>query len=196
MWARNWLPGAGGVGAYQDRLAVAVRFGDLGQAGVQDRDVVGGGVAAGVAGPQDAGEGLVGVVQEPEDRVVAERMFERRRRLLFLRMADHHAGVQVDDQTRDVAARGAGGGDRPAGFGGLCPGQFPRLGASGPQCRQLRLVGVGQDPPCRRGRSDRPEHRRLLAQDRQVADALPTVGEHHRHIDRDPARVVPGLSLP
>jgi len=29
--------------------------------------VVGGGVAAGVAGSQDPGEGLVGVVQEPED---------------------------------------------------------------------------------------------------------------------------------
>jgi len=188
--------GAGGVGAYQDRLAVAVRFGDLGQASVQDRDVVGGGVAAGVAGPQDAGQGLVGVVQEPEYRVIAEGMLERRRGLFLLGMADHHAGVQIDDQTRDVAARGAGRGDYPAGLGSLCPGQFPRLGASGAQTGQLRLIGVGQDPPCGRSRCDRPEHRRLLTQDRQVADALPAVSEHHRHIDRDPARVVPGLSLP
>ena len=40
--------------------------------------MVGGGVAAGAAGAQDPGEGLVGVVQEAQKRVVPEPALEVR----------------------------------------------------------------------------------------------------------------------
>ena len=36
-----------------------------------------------------------------------------------------------------------------------------------------------------------PNSCRLVAQHGQVGDRLTAVGEHHRHIDRDPARVMP-----
>ena len=42
---------------------MAVGVGDLGQGLIEDGDVVGGGVRAGVAWPQHAGQGLAGVVQ-------------------------------------------------------------------------------------------------------------------------------------
>jgi len=47
-------------------------------------------------------------IEESEHRVVAEAVFERRGGVLFLGVADHHAGVDVDAQTWDVAAGCAG----------------------------------------------------------------------------------------
>lgn len=52
-----------------------VSIGDLGQGLVQDRDVVGGGVCAGVAWPQQTGQRLAGVVQKTQQRVAAEAAF-------------------------------------------------------------------------------------------------------------------------
>ena len=57
------LRAAGAVRADQDRDAVPVGIRDLGERGVQDGDVVGGGVRAGVARPQQPGQELPGVVQ-------------------------------------------------------------------------------------------------------------------------------------
>jgi hypothetical protein len=51
---------------------VAVGVGDLREGCVDDRDVVGGGVRSGVAGSHNTGEGLAGVVEEAQHRVVAE----------------------------------------------------------------------------------------------------------------------------
>jgi hypothetical protein len=57
----------------QDRAAVTMLVRQLRQRGIQDGDVVGGGVAAGVPAPQRRGEEFAGVVAEREQRVVAER---------------------------------------------------------------------------------------------------------------------------
>ena len=77
---------------------------------------------------------------------------------------------------------------RPRHLAGLSPGS--------PKPRQSGLVHIGQHPPRGRVRCHRAEQAGLVAQHRQVGDRLAAVGEHHRHIDRDPARVMAGLSLP
>lgn len=67
-------------------------------------------------------------------------------------------------------------------------------GKSPRQRRPFGLLNGGEDPPRRRRGGHRTEHRRLLAQHRQVTDGLPAVGEHHRQIDRDPARIMTGVA--
>ena len=67
------LPGAAGaIGPDQDRGAMPMLIGDLGQGGVEHGDVIGGGVAARVPPPQRRGEELAGVVAERQHRVIAE----------------------------------------------------------------------------------------------------------------------------
>jgi hypothetical protein len=44
--------------------------------------------------------------------------------------------------------------------------------------------------------TNRPEQLRLIAQYGQICDRLSAVGEHHRQIDRDPARIVPAIAAP
>jgi len=84
------------VGADEDRGAVAVGVGDLGEGLVEDGDVVGGGVRTGVAAAQPGAEELAGVIAERQHRVVAEGLLERGRGPLFLAMSDHDRRVQVD----------------------------------------------------------------------------------------------------
>jgi hypothetical protein len=79
-------------------MPVPVAVGDLSQGLVEHGDVVGSGVRPGVARPQRGGEELPGVVQECQQRVVAEGVLERRRGLLLLAVTDQHVRVQVDHQ--------------------------------------------------------------------------------------------------
>ena len=72
----------------------------------------------------------------------------------------------------------------------------PRLCASFTQPGQRRTVHIGQQPPRGRIRGHRAEQAGLVTQHRQVGDRLPTVGEHHRHIHRHPARVMTALPDP
>ena len=44
-----------------------------------------------------------------------------------------------------------------------------------------------------RVRGHRTEHVALVGERRDVADALTTIGQHHRHIDQHPARVMRNL---
>jgi len=71
MCAQVRQPGSGrssAVGGDQDRGAVSVRVGDLRERQIGDRDVVSGGVGAGVARSQNCGQRLAGVV----DHAVSE----------------------------------------------------------------------------------------------------------------------------
>jgi hypothetical protein len=94
------LRATGAVGADEDFGAVAVGVGDLCEGLVEDGDVVGGGVRSGVARPQEASEGLAGVVEEAEQRVVAEAAFVGGGGLLLLGVAGDQGGVDVQDQAR------------------------------------------------------------------------------------------------
>jgi hypothetical protein len=69
---------------------------------LEDGDVVGSGVRAGVAGPEQDGEGLPGpvgvVVGEGAQRVESVALLERRFGVLLVRVRCHQGGVDVDDQ--------------------------------------------------------------------------------------------------
>ena len=65
------------ISPHQDRGAAVTRpVGHLGQRPVQHDQVIGGGVTAGVPGPQDRREGLAGVVQPRPERVMAKAALE------------------------------------------------------------------------------------------------------------------------
>ncbi|MEY9834792.1 hypothetical protein ABH941_000003 [Streptacidiphilus sp. EB103A] len=135
------------VGADEDLGAVAVGVGGLGQGVVQDGDVVGGGVGAGVARSKEAGQGFAGVVQEARQWVVAEAVLVGGGDLFFLGVAGDQGGVEVQDQARQVVAGGAGRGYWGSGLGGLHPGGLAGGGPCCPQCGKRRGVGGGQYAP-------------------------------------------------
>jgi hypothetical protein len=108
------------VGADEDRGAVAVGVGDLGEGLVEDGDVVGGGVRAGVARSQETCQGLAGVVQEAQHRVVAEAAFVGGGGLFLLGVAGDQGGVDVQHQTRQFTSSGVRCGYRTSGCPPAC----------------------------------------------------------------------------
>ena len=64
-------------------------------------------VRSGAAWPQDAGEGLAGVVEEAQQRVVAEAAFAGRGGLFLPGVAGDQGGVDVQDQARQLTPSGA-----------------------------------------------------------------------------------------
>lgn len=185
---------SGAVGADEDAGAVTVGVGDLGQGRVQDGDVVGGGVGTGVARPQHSGQGFAGVVQEAQQRVVAEPAFVGGRCLFLVRVAGDEGGIEVQDQARQIASAGAGRGQAAGGLGGLQPGDLPGSSSRRAQAGECGRADAGQQAPGGQGGGDRTEDLRLVPQHGQVRYRLAAVGEHHCQIDRDPAEVVPGAT--
>jgi hypothetical protein len=146
--------------------------------------------------PQHPGQRLAGVVQEAEQRVVAEGLLPGRGRGLLLRVADHDGSIQIENQARDGQARRGGLRQAAVGLDSLGPGQFPRLRPSLTQPAQHRTVQIGWQALRGRVRGERSEQLRLVAQHRQVRDRFTAVGEHHRQVHRDPGRVVHTAPLP
>ena len=66
-------------------------------------------------------------------------------------------------------------------------------GAGTPHTWWMVVADRAQHPPTSGIRRDRPEHRSLIGKRRDVADALPAIGQHHRHINQYPPRIVHGL---
>ena len=97
--------GAGAIDAQQqlDRFDVLGR--DLSDRLLGDGDLVGGGVGAGVAGPQLAGERLPGLIGVGEHRVKAEAALEVARRTLLVGMTGDQRRVQIDRQLARRAAK-------------------------------------------------------------------------------------------
>jgi hypothetical protein len=165
--------------------------GDLGECRVEHGDVVGGGVAAGVAAAQRRGEELAGVVAERQHGVIAEGLLERRCRVLLLAVTHHDRGVQVDHQP------GQGPPGRPrrrerltCELGALRPDDLPGSGPSPGDRAELRGVEPLEQPPARRVRRHRPEQRGLIGQHRNVGDRGGAVGDRDRHVDQHPARIM------
>jgi hypothetical protein len=93
------LGAAGAVGADQDRLAVPVGIRHLGQSRVEDGDVVGGSVGAGIARPQDRGEELAGVVVACTSKVPLHQVDQSPQQAqspLVKRHFLYHAGRHAD----------------------------------------------------------------------------------------------------
>ena len=192
MWARK--PWCSRPSRTRIRIGVPCRWasGICARASVQDGDVIGGGVRPGPAFPQQPGQRLAGVVEEAEQRVVAEGLLPGRGRRLLLRVADHDRGVHVQHQTRDrLAGRGrpaaARRGSRP-----LRPRQLPRRGAGCTQPAQRRLVddrtgpATRSDPTppartARPGRAAPPDPRSPRRRRRASPPDRPRPGPGHAH---------------
>jgi hypothetical protein len=173
----------GPVDAHQDRTPAAVSLLVVGrqlpQRGADHRDVVGGGVRAGVAAAQQhrhrlPGPGLT-VVDERGQRVMPEPALERRRREFLVRVRGHQGGINIHDQRPAVI-------DPVIRSGG--PGPGPDLsagGGAGGVDRRARLLDIaaqrGDQPGHRRVRGHGAEHRRCLAQGRDISQAVPADGE-------------------
>jgi hypothetical protein len=133
-------------------------LGQLGQGLVQHGDVVGGGVGAGVPGSQHPGQGLVGVVQEAQQRVESVSAFEMGCGLVFLVGMDlDQGGVQVEDEVVQPASTRERRWHLLAGdLGAGQPCSFARLRPRRPYLAQLAPVEAGQNPPRRGGRGHGP----------------------------------------
>ena len=160
-------------------------------------DVVGGGVRPGLPGAQQPGQGLAGGVEEAQQRVVAERLLPG----LGSRVPSREWQITIVASTSSTRP-----GDRVPGHRRGRP-----AGRSRPACAHAtsrararaarsRASAASSRPLSSRHavgvRRDRAEQFGLTAQHRQVGDRLTAVGEHHRHIHRDPARIMPRSPLP
>ena len=134
--------------------------------------------APGVAGAQLAGQRLAGLIAVGEHRVNAVAVLEVTGRALLLRMRADQRRVQIDRQ--------------PLKDTGQLPDTLTRAGVSVTQrVTQARRTGDPVDhPKRRRGRRDRTEQRRLIADHAQVGQAIAAIGEHHRQIANHAATVM------
>jgi hypothetical protein len=105
------MGGAAGVGADQQRL-VAGELGELRERQVDHLDVVGGAVGAGVARPEDPGQGLAGAiaaVQEGDQRVETEAALVGPSRALLVGVGVQQRAVHIHhQQALDVRAHPPG----------------------------------------------------------------------------------------
>jgi len=158
-------------------LAAAARL-------VQHDEVISGGVAAGVARPQDPGQGLttgdVQAVQEDQQWVEPEAVLIGRGGALLLAVGGHQAGIDVQREPFT------------AGQVRTCPGRpctlpgHPRL----PKRTESGSADPVQDAVRRRVRGDRTEQRGLVTQRGQVRQAVPTISQGDSQISQDPTRQV------
>ena len=154
----------GTVGADQDPLG-PVSVGQLRQGGVEDGDVVGGGVRPGVARAQDPAQRLVGVVQKGEQRVVSVAALEVPGRLFLLRVHLDQGGVQIDHHVIQVLPGRPSRWQLPSGdLAAGQPGPIPHRRPGQPQTRQPPSVDRVQDPPGRGRRGDRAVQTGLIGE--------------------------------
>ena len=168
------------VGAYED-LAVEVLGRQLLERHLQHLEVIGGGVGAGVAGPQQAGQRLAGLVEVAEQRVEAEASLVVARRPLLLGGGAEQGGV---DAERDRLGPGAGVPGNPACAGPYASNRF----------QQARVDRLDRPVGCPLG-GDRPEERLLVAQHAEVGDAVPAIGDRDDQVAQDDAGIVGGATF-
>jgi len=191
--------GAGAIGPDQDRLVPpAVR--QLRERPLQHQQVVGGGVAAGVARAQQAGQGLAGVVQPRTERVIAEAALDVALGAFLVRVRRHQRRVQVDHRlVQQPPGRPRTRQLRPDQLAAGQPRPIPGQRSGPPDVGQHRWVDPGQHPPDGRGRGDRPgrpEQALLVGQGLHITDHPGAVSDRHRDVDQHPPRVVPGPAFP
>jgi hypothetical protein len=185
--------GTGGVGSGQDGVhhpcgvvAGAVTgppLGrQLGQGVVEHLHVVGGGVGAGVAGPQHPGQRLVGLVAPHAEGVEAKPPLVGGGGVLLVGVGVHQGGVEVK-VTLAGAPPAAHTAARAAARAASMPPQLHR----GDRLHRPPGGCVG---------GDRPEQRLLVAQHRQLGQAVGAIRDGHRQVGEDHARVVVFQEMP
>jgi hypothetical protein len=175
--------GAGRVGAHEDLDLLDVLGGDLLERPVEHRDVVGGGVRAGVPGSQQTAERLARLIRIRVQRVEPVAALVVAGRVLLLRMRGDQRRIDVERQ--------------PLGRVVQLPEPLPRSRVRHTQrLQQRRVARDSLDHPKRgRVRRDRPEQRLPITHRAEIRDALAAVGEHHRQIADHAARVMPATAL-
>ena len=173
----------GRIGPDQDLDALDQLNRDLRQRTVDHRDVIGGGIRAGVPRPEHRAERFPGLVRVHVQRVEPVPMLVVPGRLLLLRMRGDQRRVHVDRQ--------------PLRRTNKLPEPRPRPRVRIPDSvQQPRRGGDPVDRPERgRVRRHRSEQRVLITGRAQVRQALAAIGEHHREIADHPARVMTATPL-
>jgi hypothetical protein len=168
------------IGANED-LAVEVGLRELLQGSLQDLEVIGSGVRAGVAGSKQGGEGLVRLVEIAEQGVKAEAALVVAGGVLHLGVGGDQGGVDVEG---DLIGTGAG-----------VPDPRPGLGAGGSDLGQKLGVDRLDDPVGGALGGDLAEEDLLAEQDAEVGDAVAAVGDRDGEVAQDDSRIVSGAAL-
>jgi hypothetical protein len=150
--------------------------------------VVGGGVAARVARPQQAGHRLsaaaASVIDEPHQRVVAEGLLPCRGRILLVGVRLNEHAVQVHDHLAG-GVRGRRTGQLPHAF----TDQGSRGADRGQGLGSCDSKGVDEAGDGRVG-GHRAEHGRFGSQHGDVCEAVPAECDRDGHIQKDLSRIV------
>jgi hypothetical protein len=143
--------------------------GAVGVEGVEEAfQVILGGVGAGIARPQQAGQRLasaIAAVQEAHQWVEPEPVLVGAGRALLVGVGVHQGPADIDRQQSLHVSAG-----RPGASAGVGPG-----GAQAGKAVEI-LGDLLQHPPGSGRRGDLPEQLRLLAQDRKIAQAIAAIG--------------------
>jgi hypothetical protein len=179
---------ASGVGTDQRLTSAPVLLRQLGQGELGRFDVVGRGVAARAARPEQAGHRLpaatASVIDEAHQRMVSEGLLPGRGGVLLLGVGQYEHSVQVHDHP-PTAVRGGGLGH--------APDVFARFGACGPYRGEVLRPGGGEgvdEAGDRRVGGHRPEHSRLGPQHGGIREAVPAQRDRQGHVQQDLARIV------
>ena len=154
----------------------AAPVGQLREGELKQRDVVGGGVGAGIAGAQDPGERLAGGGLEAEQRVEAEAALVGARGVLLLGVRGEQRGVDVEDEA--------------AGRLAAAPGSSAGGGAGVAHAREHALVEALQAAVGGGIGGDLAEEHALVSEGAEVAEAVAAVGEHHGEVAHHAAGLV------
>ena len=127
---------------------------------------------------------------ERQHRVIPERVLERRRRLLFLAVAHHDGGVQVDHQPRQLRPAALAGGNAAPTAPRVAPTPPPGPPPEPARPRPTGGVEPVQQPPARRVRRHRPEQLGLIGQHRNVGDRGRAIGDRDGQIHQHPPRIM------
>ena len=126
--------------------------------------MIAGVVGAGIAGTEQPGDDLVGLADAAEQRMEAEAALVRPGGALLVRVGGDQGGVEVEG---DVIRTDA-----------VLPSVSPSLGPGLANRSEVEVGGECIDhPPSGGDRGHFPEEVRLVVQDRQVGEAVPTVGD-------------------
>ena len=163
------------------------RFGQLGQRGIEYRDLVGGVVGVGPPGTQHRRQRLPGaagaVIDERQHRMKPESPLEVRRRTFLLRVRPDQGGVQIDDHL-PAAAIGQRAAATPPRGRPPAPARIAAITAR-------RVITEGIDEPAdRRIRGHRTEQLRLGPHQRRIGQAVTAQGDRDRQIQHRLARIM------
>jgi hypothetical protein len=184
----------GGTGAVDgDQQVAPLRVGDLADRLGQHGEVIGGGVRAGVAGPQLQGQGFAGVVTPRGQGMVAVGALERARRAFLVRVRDLDGGVHADHHRLpqiDIGDPRRGDPSQPSHD--QAPHAAADPGTGGGDVPPLRLTDRVQGAPRGRVGGDRAIELGLIPQRGQVRQHPAAVSDADSEISQHPTPVVDG----